>query len=58
MDARVKDLYAIPNIEEYEDVCLLTLHKSCIVMEDSLRKLSFRLPEPDRNIIETDIDKR
>ncbi len=58
MDERIKDLYAIPNITKYEDVCLQTLRENCIVLEERLRNMAERLSDNDRQIIEAYLDVR
>ena len=58
MDQRLESLYEIPNIADYEDICLQTLRESCASLENRLRELSERLPEHDRQIIEAYLDIR
>lgn len=58
MDQRLNSLYEIPNIANYEDVCLQTLRESCASLENQLWELSERLPEHDRQIIEAYLDIR
>ncbi len=58
MDERILDLYRLPNISEYEDVCLLSLRENCAVLEARLQEIIERLPEQDRRIIEAYLDMR
>lgn len=58
MDQRLQDFYQIPDIAEYEDICIQTLRESCASLEDRLRELSDQLPEHDRQIIEAYLDIR
>lgn len=58
MDNRLAALYHIPNIADYEDVCLQTLREHCASLENRLQELSERLSEHDRQIIEAYLDIR
>lgn len=58
MDQRLEALYEIPNIKDYEDICLQTLRESCASLESRLQELSERLPEHDRQIIEAYLNIR
>ncbi len=58
MDEGIKDLYAIPNIAEYEDVCLQTLRENCIVLKERLRDMAERLSDNDRQIVGAYFDVR
>ena len=58
MDERIEDLYAIPNIAEYEDVHLLTLRENCGVLEERVNDIMMGLSDYDRHIIESYIDMR
>ena len=58
MNERIRDLYAIPNITEQEDVCLQTLLEHCIVLEEQLRELSEKLSDHERQIVEAYLDAR
>lgn len=58
MDQRLEGLYHIPNIADYEDVCLQTLRENCVVLEAQLVELSERLSEQDRQIIEAYLEVR
>ena len=52
------DFYNLPKIEAYEDLSLQALSEQCNAYEEKLRKVIARLPEKDRQILETYIDLR
>ena len=58
MDHRLEALYHIPNITDYEDICLQTLREHCASLENRLQELSERLSEQDRQIIKAYLDIR
>jgi len=57
MDGRINGLYQIPNIAEYEDVCLQTLREQCMVLEEQLREIMEKQPDRDRQIVESYLDR-
>ena len=58
MDDRIKALYAIPNIADYEDVCLQELRENCSALETQVAELVQQLPQHDRCVIEAYLDIR
>ena len=58
MEDRIIELYCIPNIEEYEDVHLMTLREHCIVLEEKLERIKDCMSYDDRQILESYIDMR
>lgn len=58
MDQRLECLYQVPDISDFEDICLQTLRESCASLENQLHELIDRLPEHDRQIIEAYLDIR
>jgi hypothetical protein len=58
MDQRLEYLYQVPDISDFEDICLQTLRESSASLESQLRELIDRLPEHDRQIIEAYLDIR
>lgn len=58
MEERVLDLYHLPDIKEYQDVCLLALRDECASMEQCVNDILYRLSDNDRTIIETYIEMR
>lgn len=58
MDDRIKDMYYLPNIENYEDVHLLTLAESCAVLEERVCEIAKTLPNKKRQVIEAYISMR
>ena len=58
MDQRLEYLYQVPDISDFEDICLQTLRESSASLESQLRELIDRLPEHDRQIIVAYLDIR
>lgn len=58
MDARMIDLYRIPDIASYEDVRLMTLRENCAALEEKLQDVMDRLPDHDRYILAAYLDLR
>lgn len=58
MDDRIRNLYQLPNIAEYEDVHLLTLREHCAVLEYQVQNILARVSDDDRYLIEAYIDMR
>ena len=58
MNEPVSALYCVPDIEEYEDVCLLSLSEACAKLEEQVFALAKTLPVEDRLLIEAYICAR
>lgn len=58
MDGKVSDLYKLPDIEKYADLCLLTLSERCAALEEQVYKIAKDLPDKKRMIIEDYISTR
>ena len=58
MDQRLENLYRLPDLADYEDICLQTLRESCASLETRLLDLAERLSEYDRQTIEAYLDIR
>ncbi len=58
MDGKVSNLYKLPDIEKYEDLCLLTLSERCAALEEQVYKIAKDLPGKKRMIIEDYISTR
>lgn len=58
MDERIADLYKVPNVEQYEDLHLLSLSETCAVLEEKVLKILQTLPENKRQIIQAYIYAR
>ena len=58
MDKRLIDLYAVPNIENYEDVHLMTLREHCLELESKLEDVKLRMNTDDRLLLDSYIDMR
>lgn len=58
MEDRVVDLYCVPNVEEYEDLHLMTLREQCLALEEKLEKVMEGMPWDDRQILESYLDMR
>ena len=58
MNKQLLDIYNLPNINEYEDISLLSLSESCAVLEEQVRAIAHTLPETERQIIEAYISTR
>ena len=55
---RCANFYQIPNIAEYEDVCLQTLRENCLMLEERLRDILEKLSDDDRQVMESYLDLR
>ena len=58
MEDRCANFYQIPNIAEYEDVCLQTLRENCLMLEERLRDILEKLSDDDRQVMESYLDLR
>ena len=58
MEARIADLYQLPDITQYQDVDVLILRESCAVLEEKVQNIADCLSNHDRQIIEAYIDIR
>ena len=58
MESQINDFYRIPDIAEYEDICLQTLRENCGVLEERVNDIMMGLSDYDRHIIESYIDMR
>lgn len=58
MDGQVANLYKLPNIDEYQDLDLLTLSESCAALEERVHMIAQCLPDRERQIIEAYISTR
>ncbi len=58
MEDRIVDLYRVPNVEEYEDMHLMTLREQCLALEEKLEKVMEGMPLSDRQILESYLDMR
>ena len=58
MEDRLVDFYRVPNIEEYEDVHLMTLREECLAMEEKLEEVKDGMSWSDREILECYLDMR
>ncbi len=58
MDGQVANLYKLPNIDEYQDLDLLTLSESCAALEEQVHMIAQCLPDKERQIIEAYISTR
>lgn len=58
VDARITDMYKLPNLKEYEDIHLLTLSEYCAVLEEKVYAILNDLPDDKRYIIESYISTR
>ena len=54
----MSDLYRIPNVEEYENVHLLTLSEHCAALEERVYAIARTLPAQKRQVIEEYINTR
>ena len=52
------NLYQLPNIEEYEDLDLLSLSEVCTRLEDQVYAIAKSLPEEHRQVIDAYIHAR
>ena len=58
MHDQLEDFYKLPNIREYEDLCLLSLSEQCAAYEEKVYGMMCRLSERDKEILETYISLR
>lgn len=58
MNVSIRDLYGMPSVSEYDDICLQSLRENCLVLEERLRELIERLSDCDRQLIEAYLDIR
>lgn len=58
MRQTVSDLDRMPAIDQYEEVCLLTLSEECMRLEEKLREIAEAMPEKERQYILAYIDAR
>ena len=58
MDDRIKELYRVPNIKEYENFHLETLGEQCAVLEERVLAIVQTLPDQKRQVIEEYIRTR
>lgn len=58
MDDRLMDLYKLSDVNDDEDVHLLTLRENCAVLESQLMDIALQLDNKDRQILEGYIDMR
>lgn len=58
MEDRLVDLYSVPNIEQYEDIHLMTLREHCLALESKLEDIKMRMDDKDRQALESYIDMR
>lgn len=58
MDRQITDLYRLPNINEYEDVHLLSLSENCALLEEQVLTIAQTLVDRDRQAIEAYISAR
>lgn len=58
VDGQVTDLYKLPDIEQYEDLHLLTLSESCAALEEQVYKIAKALPDRKRQVVEAYISTR
>ena len=58
MDNPIADLYRLPDIENYEDIHLLTLSQNCDALEERVYAIAKSLPDQNRETIEAYICAR
>lgn len=58
MNKGIADIYRLPNIEEYEDVHLLTLSEYCASLEEQVYAIAQALPEQEQQTIQAYMDAR
>ncbi|MBQ8768482.1 MAG: hypothetical protein IJZ15_02375 [Oscillospiraceae bacterium] len=58
MNKTVRDLYNVPNINEYQDLNLLELSECCASLESQVLVIARSLPLKERQIIEAYISTR
>ena len=58
MNKTVRDLYNVPNINEYQDLNLLELSECCAALESQVLVIARSLPLKERQIIEVYISTR
>lgn len=58
MEDRIVDLYRVPNVEEYEDMHLMTLREQCLALEEKLERVKECMPLSDRQVLESYLDMR
>lgn len=58
MDDRIKDLYRVPNICEYENIHLETLCEECAMLEERVHTIAHTLSEQECGVIEEYIRTR
>lgn len=58
MDEILLDFYKLGNIDQYEDIHLLTLSEQCAVLEERVYAIAMSLPSPARQVIEDYISTR
>lgn len=52
------DFYKLPNIAEYENICLQTLSEQCNAYEEKVYAMLPRLSQQDRELLETYLSLR
>jgi hypothetical protein len=55
---QITELYKLPDIDQYEDLHLLTLSESCKKLEEQVYRIAQRLPENQRQAIASYISLR
>lgn len=58
MENSLDTLYHLPDIEQYEDVHLLTLRDNCTMLEEKVRLILDTMPLEHQQTIEAYIDMR
>ncbi|MBE6982792.1 MAG: hypothetical protein E7435_00675 [Ruminococcaceae bacterium] len=58
MKETLQDFYRLPNINKYEKVCLQSLSEQCNAYEEKVRTIISRLPEKDKQVLETYLSLR
>lgn len=55
---QLEDFYKLPNIREYEDLCLQSLSEQCAAYEEKVYGMMSRLSQRDKEVLETYITLR
>ena len=58
MNERLTDLYRVPERSLPQDIYLMDLAEECAHMEERVRDLMTRLPDSDRELLESYLDIR
>lgn len=58
MNEAINNLYRLPNVDQHQDLDLLTLSENCAILEEQVQGIAKALPDRERCVLQAYIHAR